>query len=199
MDGLLCFVRQQALGGQAGFPICHTQCSYSYLRNLLLDFNLLCVPLVDSVTFHCTVEKHDELHVRGVASLHHVVEEMHHAIPLASTDPVRVVAAIEPIQAALCIHDHMEARVLEAPASQRSTSLLQLLLSVFPRKLEQVNRLACLGTFLLDKLLQMLDTHGDSECNAVYRMKRLRLPHDAAQAKSEWEEINYQNQPVSER
>ena len=134
-----------------------------YLGDFALDIHLFSVPLLEPVPFKCTIEVEDQLHVCGVTGLHHIVQEVYHAIPLTPTRPVRVVAPIQPVQATLSINHQVQAgRANVATPGSMDISLFKLLLGEVTRNFQQVNRLTCLRTFFLNKLLQMFDTHGDS-------------------------------------
>ena len=74
-----------------------------HLLHVLLGFQLTSYPLLLSIWVACAIDKGSHMDVCLLERLEEYGEELKHVVPLATTAPVTVEAAIETIKGGFCI------------------------------------------------------------------------------------------------
>lgn len=108
-------------------------------------------PLVKAAFLQGAIEAHQELNVAVEAGLGEGGQVAQHVVPLAPTDPVRVEAPVEPVEAVLGVHQQPQ-RTLRGslPSTSNHTP---------PGQLLELYRHHSAGTVLFYVLLETLNTH----------------------------------------
>lgn len=109
-------------------------------------------PLVQPGLLQRAVEEDEQLDVAVVAGLGQRRQEAQHVVPLAPAHPVRVEAAVEPVQAVVSVDEEAQ-RGLRGPLAAPSHQAT-------PGQLLQLHRHHGAGAVLLDVVLETVYSHG---------------------------------------